>query len=165
MPSMSDVWISNASPLITLAAVGRLDIFSALTGIVRVPSAVLAELSAGPMSDNAEESVRASARFVILPDVAIPADVDRWGLGTGEAQVIAQALASDANGVVLDDLAARRCAQSLDVRVIGTIGLIARAKQTGVIAQAAPIIAAVREAGLYLADTLVSEVLEKLGER
>jgi predicted nucleic acid-binding protein len=66
--------------------------------------------------------------------------------------------------VILDDLAGRRCAQALGLRVIGTLGLIARAKRVGVVAEAAPVITAVREAGLYLSEALARAVLKELGE-
>lgn len=161
---MTDFWISNASPLITLTAVGRLDLFAALKCEIRVPLAVLEELRAGAAEDRADEAVRKAGKFVIVEDVAIPTNVDRWGLDPGEAQVVSQALTTGAKGVILDDLAGRRCAQSLGLSVIGTIGLIARATKLGIVPQAAPIISAVREAGLYLSETLVSAVLAELGE-
>jgi predicted nucleic acid-binding protein len=90
--------------------------------------------------------------------------VIRWGLDPGEAQAVSQAVKTAAAGAILDDLAGRRCAQALGLRVIGTIGLIARAKRVGLLAEAASVIAAVREAGLYVSDALVVAVLKELGE-
>ncbi len=161
---MTDFWVSNASPLITLAAIDRLDIFAALNTEVRVPATVLAEVGAGAVADRADDRVRQSGRFALVADVPIGAEVLRWGLDPGEAQAISQALETKAKGAILDDLAGRRCAQALGLRVIGTLGLIARAKRVGVIAEAAPVIAAVRDAGLYLSDELVRDVLKELGE-
>jgi predicted nucleic acid-binding protein len=161
---MTDFWVSNASPLITLAAIDRLDIFAALNAEVRVPTTVLTEVGAGAATDRADDRVRESGRFVLVDDVPILTQVERWGLDPGEAQAVSQALETAAKGVILDDLAGRRCAQALGLRVIGTLGLIARAKRVGVIAEAAPVIAAVREAGLYLSEALVRAVLKELGE-
>jgi predicted nucleic acid-binding protein len=161
---MTDFWVSNASPLITLAAIDRLDIFAALNAEVRVPTTVLTEVGAGAAADRADDRVRESGRFVLVDDVPILTEVERWGLDPGEAQAVSQALETAAKGVILDDLAGRRCAQALGLRVIGTLGLIARAQRVGTIAEAAPVIAAVREAGLYLSEALVRAVLKELGE-
>lgn len=161
---MTDFWVSNASPLIALAAIDRLDIFAALNAEVRVPTTVLTEVGAGAAADRADDRVRESGRFVLVGDVPIVTEVVRWGLDPGEAQAVSQALETAAKGVILDDLAGRRCAQALGLRVIGTLGLIARAKRVGIVAEAAPVIAAVCEAGLYLSEALVRAVLKELGE-
>ena len=65
----------------------------------------------------------------------------------------------------MDDLAGRRCAQALGLHVVGTIGLIARAKRAGILESAALTIAAVRNAGLYVSDLLVVEMLRELDEQ
>jgi predicted nucleic acid-binding protein len=83
---MTDFWVSNASPLITLAAIDRLDIFAALYAEVRVPTTVLTEVGAGAAADRADDRVRKSGLFVIVDDVPIVTEVVRWGLDPGEAQ-------------------------------------------------------------------------------
>lgn len=74
---MRDFWVSNASPLIVLAAIDRLDIFAALNAEVRVPATVLAEVDAGAGADRADERVRESGRFILVEDVDVGADVLR----------------------------------------------------------------------------------------
>ena len=120
---MAEFWISNASPLITLAAIDRLDLFAALHAEIRVPSTVLREVGAGASTDRADERVRESGRFIIVQDLPIAIEVTRWGLDPGEAQAVSQGLETAAKGVILDDLAGRRCAQALGLRVFGTVGL------------------------------------------
>jgi predicted nucleic acid-binding protein len=68
---MTRFWISNASPLITLAAIDRLDLFAALQSEIRIPATVLAEVGAGAAADRADDRVRTSGRFVLVPDVPI----------------------------------------------------------------------------------------------
>jgi predicted nucleic acid-binding protein len=48
--------------------------------------------------------------------------------------------------------------------VLLELGLIARAKRSGILTEAAPVIAAVRDAGLYIGEALVRAVLAELGE-
>ncbi|WP_333689112.1 DUF3368 domain-containing protein [Methylococcus capsulatus] len=67
--------------------------------------------------------------------------------------------------MILDDLAARRCAKSMDIRVIGSMGVIVMAKQKRLISEAGPIIARLRRAGLYLDEEVVAAALEQPGEK
>jgi uncharacterized protein len=66
--------------------------------------------------------------------------------------------------VLLDDRAARRCARTLGLALLGTIGLIVRAKRVGVVTAASPVIRAVVDAGLFIDEGVVRAVLADLGE-
>jgi predicted nucleic acid-binding protein len=44
-------WVVNASPLILLAKVGRLDLLPTLANQLVVPASVMAEVQAGPAAD------------------------------------------------------------------------------------------------------------------
>ncbi|MDJ1180214.1 DUF3368 domain-containing protein [Roseofilum sp. BLCC_M91] len=56
--------------------------------------------------------------------------------------------------VILDDLAARRCADTLGIPTRGTLGLVLIAKQRGHISRARPILEQLRQSGMYLSDRL-----------
>ena len=87
-----------------------------------------------------------------------------WDLGVGETQVIANAHRHGADRVVVDDLEARRCAAAMGLRVIGTLGVVARAKRMGQIGLAAPVIEQLRKTGLYVSEELVARILREVGE-
>lgn len=74
------------------------------------------------------------------------------------------AVTTKASRAVLDDLQARRCARTLGIPVIGTLGVVLRAKRHGIIGEARPVVARLREVGLYLSDELVERALAHLGE-
>ena len=65
---------------------------------------------------------------------------------------------------VLDDLAARRCAQALGLRCTGTLGLLIIAKQRGLLPTVIPAIDRLREAGLYIGVSVVDAVRKIAGE-
>jgi predicted nucleic acid-binding protein len=88
--------------------------------------------------------------------------VAEWGLGRGESAVIALAMELGATAI-LDDRSARRCATALRLPVIGTFGVIVRAKQHGVIATAQPVIRSVVDAGLYYDDEALRTLLSRIG--
>lgn len=69
-----------------------------------------------------------------------------------------------ADRVVIDDLEVRRCAKAMGLRIIGTLGVVGRAKAMGKIAQAAPVIAHRHRTGLYVSDDLVQHLLRQVGE-
>jgi predicted nucleic acid-binding protein len=61
-------------------------------------------------------------------------------------------------------LEARRCAQSIGQSLIGTIGVVLRAKRRGIIETARPVIEHLRRVGLYASDQLIEQALAHLGE-
>ena len=79
--------------------------------------------------------------------------------------MISLAVRQKAARVVLDDLEARRCASSMSIRVIGSLGIVVMAKQKGLIAQAKPVIERLLQGGLYLDEGLVVKALGMVGER
>jgi len=159
-----DVWICNSSPLISLARIRRLDLVESLAAEVVVPATVMREIAAGHSRDTAVAAVESSSRLRIVPDVEVSAAVRSWRLDPGESQVLAMALQHGGCGVVIDDRAARRCASRASVPMIGTIGLVALARQRGTLKAAAPIYRALRDAGLFLAPALIKAVLAQFDE-
>ena len=85
------------------------------------------------------------------------------GLGKSESAVLALALELGATAV-LDDRSARRGAKALGVSVIGTFGVIIRARQRGLLAAARPVIRSVVDAGLYYDDSAIRTLLSSVGE-
>lgn len=67
----------------------------------------------------------------------IPSVVAHWDLVAGEAQVLALCVAIDSVAVP-DDGEARACAQSLGIPLIGTLGIVLRARKQGLIPACAP---------------------------
>lgn len=157
-------WVANASPLILLGKIDRLDLLEGLADEVLVPRAVTAEIGAKPDGSGILRAIAKSPNFVVVEDRVVGPEVLSWDLGPGETQVIAQALNRATDRVVLDDREARRCAMAMGLRLIGTLGIVGRAKLAGSIQRAAPVIARLREAGLYARDELVLRLLREVGE-
>jgi len=62
---------------------------------------------------------------------------------------------------VIDDGEARRCARSLSIPVIGTLGLGLLAKRLGRIPLARPVAERLRSSGMYLSDVVINQALER----
>ncbi len=156
-------WVINASPLILLGKLRRLDLLELLAPTLIVPEAVIREVAAGSDRDAATAASVAWARERMRPDVPVVSSVGSWDLGAGESQVIAHCLAISAVAV-LDDGEARACAQAHDLSLIGTLGVILRARRQGLIPAARPLIDELMSAGSFLDKGLVERELAKLRE-
>lgn len=160
---MTEAWVANASPLILLGRIGRLDLMERLAPEIIVPDAVIAEIRAGEVKDATAITALRWAESRRVADAIVPASVERWDLGSGESQVIAHGLVGT-RWAVLDDLAARRCATAHGITVIGTLGIVLRSKQRGSIDRAEPWITKLINAGMFVDRELLDRILAIAGE-
>jgi predicted nucleic acid-binding protein len=159
---MPEAPVVNASPLIVLARAGRLDLLLLLGDRIVVPDVVAEEVKAH--SDEAARALASHAWLVRSPAEPLSATIAAWDLGRGESAVLSWAAAHPGCLAVIDDYAARTCAEVLGIPVIGTLGLALRAKIRGRVAAARPLIEELRRAGLYLSDKLIDDALSLVGE-
>ena len=88
------------------------------------------------------------------------------GLGAGETEAIALALSTQPTAtVIIDDLPARGVALRAGLDVTGTGGVVVLAKELGLIAAVAPVLSELREMGLYLSESVATELLSLAGEQ
>ena len=73
-------------------------------------------------------------------------------------------MADDESAVILDDLAARKFAMTFDLPLLGTLGLLIRAKHRGMIDQLDPQIRLLESAGANLSQTVIDHALKLAGE-
>ncbi|HZP80517.1 MAG TPA: DUF3368 domain-containing protein [Chthonomonadaceae bacterium] len=160
---MSERWIVNASPVIVLAKAGHLNLLTDLAAEILLPETVATEILAGNADDPARQTVEAGwgNRMSVA---AIPATVQALNLDPGETAVLALALEQGGCTVVLDDGKARVAARSLGLSVIGTLGVVLRAKNEGNIPAAVPILHDLRAVGLYLDEALIQAAMKSIGE-
>ena len=160
---MSETWIFNASPLITMAKADYLQLFEQLATDLLIPEPVAQEILASPPSDPARKALESGwGKITFLKE--IPSEILEWGLGKGESGVLALAVERPGCKVVLDDAAARRSARALDIPLIGTLGAVLRARQMGLIESAGQVLTALRAAGLRLGEETIRTSLERIGE-
>jgi predicted nucleic acid-binding protein len=159
---VAEVWVANASPVICLAKTGHLELLQQLPGVLLLPQAVVDEIMAGPEFDPARQAL-SSGWGTRLP-IAASGELLEWGLGPGETAVLALAQQRMPATVVLDDAAGRGCAKVFGIPVIGTLGVVLRAKKRGLITSAADVLRALQSAGLHLDERLIETALKKVGE-
>ena len=161
---MGNSWVVNACPLIVLGKSGLLSVVSPLADCWIVPEGVAQEVSRKASIELLLAALSEKSRLERRCVVAIDPVVASWNLGRGESEVITVALEQAGCGVVLDDLLARKCAQVLNLPLMGTLGLVAKAKKQGLLAEVKPAFEQLMAAGLYVDPSLVKKVLAAVGE-
>lgn len=151
--------MADAGPLIAFARLEKLHMLPQLFSRVLVPEEVIQECTCkmntpeGPLILQALEEkllVRSEA-------IAAPAEAD-YGLGPGETSAIALALHQRA-GLMLDDRTARRMAQQLGIRVLGSAGVLVLAKRKGLLPSVKPLLHYLQDSGYFLSQELIAAIL------
>lgn len=161
---MAERRIVNTSPMVYLARAGFLRLLQADCDEVLVPTEVAAEVSAWPTADAAALALSSHPWIKKLLPEPIPGSVAAWDLGKGESSVFACGLSRPGHTLVLDDLAARRCARAMGLPVRGTLGFVLRDRKMREIPSARKTLKELRDAGMYLADSVVELALREVGE-
>jgi len=78
--------------------------------------------------------------------------------------VLSFALKNPSYRAMVDDTAARRCAQTLGISTLGTGGTIALAKQRGLIESVTDRLQLLRDSGLWLSEEVFNLLKQKAGE-
>lgn len=129
-----------------------------------MPTDVWTEVNRRGPDDATGRAIRAASWLEVVPAPEVPEAVRAWGLGPGESAVLAHALMGRDVDVVLDDRQARRCARVLGVDFLGTLSLVLRAKELGLIPLARPVLERLRAEGMYLSDVILKQALAEVGE-
>lgn len=156
--------ISNTSPLLYLHQAGHLDLLRRLYGQIQIPPAVQDELQAGAERGVSVPDLEVLDWLQIRPlrdTTLLPAVID---LGAGEAEAIALALANPGSLLILDDSLGRRIARLNRVTYTGTLGLLVKAKNEGLLSSISPVIEALRKTTMYLTQELIQKVLKEADE-
>ncbi len=148
--------VPDASPLIYLAGAGHLDLLRVLYARVIVPRVLFDEVATRGAGQPGAGEVRDAAWLEVVdvaPDPALLVALDR-----GEAAAIPLALALHAE-LLCDDAEARALAKRRGLFVVGTIGVLLRAKDCGHIVAVRPIMDAMSDLGMWMSAAFREEVL------
>lgn len=82
----------------------------------------------------------------------------------GESSAIALALEMPGSTLILDDYKARKIAQSLRINFTGTIGVLIKAKLTGIIPSIKPLLKKIQQTDFRLSNEIENQALKEAGE-
>ena len=150
---MQEKTIVDTSCLIILEKIQQLDLLRKLYGRVTITSVIEEEFNS-TLPDWIDVTVVDVKKQIPLP---IPVD-------PGEASAILLALDSDKPLLILDDFKARDLAKSLDIPVTGTLGVLLRAKEIGLISLVKPELIKIQQTDFRMSEYLFELVLKEASE-
>jgi uncharacterized protein len=163
IPSAGRV-VCNTGPLVALVKIRHIKLLPMLFSEVLVPSEVVSELSSASRFLEAQEVLRTPG-IVPLSLQNAPERMLSLELEAGEAAVIALALEQGIDHVIIDEKKARRIAGlAYHLKVLGTGGLLLRAKKAKLVQGVRPLLQEMRRNGYFLSERLVEALCRQAGE-
>ena len=151
---MSSIVVADSSCLIGLARIDRLAVLKDLFAEILVPDAVYREVvdrGAGRPGADAVRTALWIRRQQVKDQLAVRTlRINRLGLGECEAMVLA--LECAAAFLILDDAKARRAALALDLPVVGTVAVLHKAAEKGLLPDLDDALERLRQAGFRFVD-------------
>lgn len=134
--------VSNSSPLIYLAKIGRLNLIQKVYEQLFIPEAVFNEvITQGKILKITDASIieEAVGKWIFKERIKLETDSryafldDNDRIGQGEKQALKLCKQLNADVFIVDDKEARRVARILKIRSIGTCGILVQACRKGLI--------------------------------
>ena len=146
--------ISDASPLIALIHIGQVDLLRQMYRRVIITDVVRGEIHA-----DLPEWIEVSTDYEVQQYQLLRLELD-----SGEASAISLALKHTDCRIILDERKGRLVAKRLHLKVTGTVGLIVKAKETGLIKSGKAVLTQLEAHGFWLSEKLRVQILARMGE-
>lgn len=161
--------VSDTSALSALALIGRLDLLEEQFDGVLCPWAVwneLMNLQDTAAKERLEAAVEKGWILIESSDDLATIGLLARTLDPGEAEAIGLAKASgEGHLLIIDEMAGRSMARSLGIRVVGTLGILLRAKRDGTIQSVGTEMERLEsEAGFFMSRSIQEQILKAAGE-
>jgi predicted nucleic acid-binding protein len=149
--------VSNSSCLIILDKLGKLEILERLYTTITIPKAVKDEVFKGKTAPDLIEVVE-----IRQP---IASRILEKTLGDGESEAIGLSLELNADLLIIDDLAARKVAKELGIKITGVIGILLEAKKMGFIQDIKDLLDEMIKHDFRISKTVCDETLKIAKEK
>jgi len=151
---MSKVVISDTSCFIILSKIGELELLHKVYENIFTTPEIVAEYG---------ETLPEWIEIVSVQD-KYKQQLFEMQLGKGESSAMALSLEIPDSILIIDDYKARKAAEILNLKFIGTIGLIIKAKLNGVIPSVKPLLQKIKLTNFRLSSDLEQYALKEAGE-
>jgi|CXWL01.1.fsa_nt_gi predicted nucleic acid-binding protein len=158
--------VADATPLIGLASIGRLEVLRELFEEVFIPQAVYDETVTNGRAEGRAKHEVENAPWIYIVQVkdrlAVNLLLDEMDLG--EVETIVLAVEMNADWVLMDEKKGRRKLSQLNVPKIGTLGILLRAKELGMIRNLGLEIKELQKTGFTISQPVIDEILRAARE-
>jgi len=154
--------VSNSTPIISLATIGRIDLLRELFGTVYIPQEVYRELKSKHAPGHQEIDLPyfevkqiQGAKYIgfLLHD-----------LDQGEAEAIVLAQEIQADTLIIDERTGYQIAQRQGIHTIGTLTVLLVARQQRIIPSVKPLLDDMIKRGRWYSQFVYKDFLRKIGE-
>jgi len=154
--------VSDTSAISNLLKIGQIDLLKVLYGRVYITPAVRREL----YRDIEQSSLIEKLDWIVVgyPKNQILIQKLLTKLDLGESESIALAIEEKAKYLIIDEYLGRKIAHSLNVKIVGVLGILILAKKEGLINEIRSSIELLLANGFRLNRELIDTVLQRLGE-
>ena len=153
--------VTNTSPLLAFAKMQAVDVIGKLPFEFVCPAEVKTEILVGA---NQGYSVEIPVWLNVLSLSSALSPLAVAALDTGEAAVIQLAIEQNIETVCIDERTGRRAALAVGLKVVGSLGLLGKAKTLGLITEIKPFIKKAKSGGIYYDEKLIESFLKSFGE-
>ena len=150
--------IVNSTPLIALSKIDRLDLLQKMYSEITIPEAVFNEVC--QKNDKVKIAIESSP-WIHKESIRTSFNRQMYHskLHDGEVEVMILAQECEADHlVIIDDYAARKTAEFLGLTLTGTIGVLLKAKQLGLIDEVMPLVMKMEAQKIYFSESLKTRI-------
>jgi predicted nucleic acid-binding protein len=147
---MNQIVIADASSLIVLQNIGQLSLLQNLFDEILITPEIKAEFGLDLPDWIKVAEVRDKTKQRLL----------NLNLDQGEASAIALCLENAERLLIIDERKGRRIAKELGLKFVGTLGVILKAKEKGLIDSTENILESLKNANFYISENLKAKILE-----
>lgn len=153
--------IADSGPIFSLAIIDKLDILNELFDDIKIPLAVWKEIT-----NNESKSVYQIIYNFFKDNIVQIIGINDLSfiMDKGESESIILCKELHADFLLIDDKKARKIAETLNVKCIGILGILATAKDKGIIEELKPIFESFLLNKRYYSINLLNAILLEKGE-
>jgi predicted nucleic acid-binding protein len=149
--------VSNTTPLISLLKLNRLEILKELYDEIIIPSAVYLEIENGKHKEYYKDLTKLS--WIRIQKIQNKLSFKYFlDMDAGEAEAIILATEIGADLIILDEKLGRFHAKHAELKVTGTIGILLKAKNIGIIKKIKPLLIELTEKDVWISNRLINEI-------
>lgn len=161
--------ISDATPLISLLKLDRLELLNRLFGEIQIPDAVYRELTSNDKFRQ-EAIIILQTKYIRRVNVEDRKSVSllrrATGLDEGESEAIILSDEINADILLMDELKGRQVAKQMGLNIMGTIGILLTAFEEKLLSvnEIKQCIKILQSSGRHISEQLYKQLMEKISE-
>ncbi len=165
---MNKFIIADASPLIAFGRINKISLLFDLLGKVIIPEPVASECLTNPLRSGAiaiQHAIDAGIAEIKSHSIHLHnKSVAQYNLGIGETAAISLAISTQ-HPLLIDEKLGRKVAKQLQIKIIGTAGVLLLAKKKQLIKKISPLLNELKKSGYHLSSELMNEILQQAKEK